>query len=121
MGTRKMTRPVPPRPFGSEAVDGKTWDEVVDDLGVAHRSRVALWRLVRSGPAAADAVRRGLTHPNAGVRKGCCEVLDLYWNPDCLDDLVALLDDADGGVRSMAAHALTCERCKKQTHWAKRG
>jgi len=96
-----------------------TPDEVVDALGVPHRSRAAFWRLVALGPAAAAAVRRGLAHDNAAVRRGCCEVLDLQWDDAAGPDVAALLVDPDPDVRWMAAHALTCQRCKVDT-WSKR-
>jgi HEAT repeat protein len=98
----------------------KTFDEVVDELGVRHRSRTALWRLVEGGDAAIPALRRGLAHANPAVRRGCCEVLDLYGDDAAAEDLLRLVDDPDPDVRWMAAHALVCERCKSDDHWAKR-
>jgi len=65
------------------------------------------------------AVKDGLSHANPRVRRGCCEFLDLYWDDDTAQSVVALLDDPDPDVQWMAAHALSCERCKNET-WAKR-
>jgi hypothetical protein len=119
MAKAKMQSPTAPRPFGYERMVALTLDEVVDALGVEHRSRAALWRLVAAGADAIPTVTRGLTSSNPGVRRGCCEFLDLYWDADAAKAMLPLLEDPDPDVRWMAAHALSCERCKGD-HWAKR-
>jgi hypothetical protein len=119
--SKRMLSPTAPRPFGSEVMATKSFDEVVQDLGVAHRSRAALWALVAAGPAARSAVRRGLTDPVPAVRRGCCEFLDLYyWDDETAHDVIPLLADPDPNVSWMAGHALSCERCKNDNDWAKR-
>ena len=114
-----MPRPSAPRPFGYERMAMLPLEEVVEALGIAHLSRAAFWRLVAVGTEAAAAVKRGLRSENAAVRRGCCEFLDLYWDDEAASEIVALVADPDAEVRWMAAHALTCERCKKET-WATR-
>jgi hypothetical protein len=94
-------------------------DEVVAALGVPHLSRAAFWRLADIGTDATTAVKRGLRSESPAVRRGCCEFLDLHWDDDAAVEMLPLLADSDADVRWMAAHALTCERCKNDT-WAKR-
>jgi HEAT repeat protein len=95
-------------------------DEVVDALGEPHLERAALWRLVAAGGEAVEAVTQGLRSPSAAVRRGCCEYLDLYGDPEATQAVLPLLDDPDERVRWMAGHALVCERCKAQNTWVKR-
>jgi hypothetical protein len=94
-------------------------DEVVEALGVPHRSRAAFWRLVELGADAVPAVRSGLRNKDARVRRGCCEFLDLYWDDESADAVLGLVDDPHPDVRWMAGHALSCERGKKET-WSTR-
>jgi HEAT repeat protein len=114
-----MPRPISPRPFGSERIERLPLAEVVEALGIEHLSRAAFWRLVAVGTEATAAVQRGLTSDDAAVRRGCCEFLDLFFDDEAADEMLRLLADPDAEVRRMAAHALTCERCKKET-WATR-
>jgi hypothetical protein len=114
--TRTPT-PKPPIPFGSERFVGLSHDEVVATLAVPHLSRAAPWRLVAVGPDATPAVRAGLRSEHAAVRRGCCELLEHWPDPDALDELEALLSDPDVDVRRAAAHTLTCEHCRDGT-WA---
>lgn len=76
------------------------------------RHRRASWHLVLSGAAALDAVRRGVDHPDAAVRRGCATVLDHLADEASFPVLVDLLADEDSGVRVSALHALACDRCK---------
>ena len=119
MNKAKAQSPTAPRPFGYERMTLLPSDDVVDALGVAHLSRAAFWRLVALGADAVPAVKRGLEHPNPAVRRGCCEYLDLFWDEATASVVTALLADPDPDVRWMAAHALSCDRCKNDT-WAKR-
>ena len=82
--------------------------------------RAALWTLVAAGPGAVEAVKRGLGGSSAAVRRGCCEYLDLYADYEAAQAVLPLLEDSDERVRWMAAHALTCERCKADNTWIKR-
>jgi hypothetical protein len=119
MAKARMPSPTAPHPFGYERMETLPLDDVVEALGVRHLARAALWRLVAVGADAILAVKRGLASSNPGVRRGCCEFLDLYWDEDAAKGMLPLLEDADPDVRWMAAHALSCERCKGD-HWAKR-
>ena len=101
-----------PRPVGFERMESLPLDDVVAALATPHVHRAALWRLVAAGPVAVPYVKRGLGNSNAAVRRGCCEFLDLYPDDDSTHAIIALLDDSDAGVRRMAAHALSCDRCK---------
>jgi HEAT repeat protein len=89
------------------------FDEMVADLGVAHRSRQALRGLLAAGPIATPAVRRGLAHPDPRVRAECCNVLDHFLDEAALPELVAALNDPDAHVRARALHALACDQCKE--------
>src|SRR4051812_36186575 len=115
-----MPSPTAPRPLGSDHMATKSFEEVVHDLGVEHRSRAAVWTLVAAGARARSAVRRGLKDPVAAVRRGCCEYLDLYCDHETAQDLIPLLADPDPDVSWMAGHALSCQRCKNDNDWAKR-
>jgi hypothetical protein len=116
----KMAKPKAPRPFGYEAMSAHTYDDVVADLGVPHLARTAAWRLLRGGPGVMDAVVRGLEHPEAAVRAGCCEILGHRWDERARTEVLRCLDDDDPRVRAMAEHALACKRCKGAAHGARR-
>jgi len=85
----------------------------VERLAIPHHQREAVWHLVLSGPRALDAVRAGLAHDDPAVRRGCTDVLDHLVDDAALEDLVAMVDDADAEVRVKALHALACARCKE--------
>jgi hypothetical protein len=85
----------------------------VERLAIPHHQREAMWHLVLSGPPALDAVRAGLAHDDPAVRRGCTDVLDHLVDDAALEDLVAMVDDDDAGVRVRALHALACDRCKE--------
>lgn len=88
------------------------WFAWVERLAISHHHREAFWHLVLSGPRALDAVRTGLVHDDALVRKGCAGVLDHLVDDDGWPDLLGALDDPDPSVRVMVLHALACDRCK---------
>ncbi len=114
-----MASPRAPRPFGSETLAGRSSAELVEALAVDHRRRAAVWALVRAGSAAHDALRAGLTHADARVRAGVCDVYDHVWDEEARPLLEGLLDDESPRVRRGAAHALSCQRCRRE-HWALR-
>src|SRR5579864_9137381 len=118
--TKRSPAPSLPRPLGVERFETRSFDEVVAALGTPHVERAALWTLVAAVPEAVEAVKRGLDSSNAAVRRGCCEYLDLYGDDEAAQALLPLLEDSDPEVRWMAAHALTCERCKTQNTWIQR-
>lgn len=93
-------------------IDWAQHDALVAALAEPHRTAEALRRLNHLGPTATSAVRRGLHHPCAEVRVGCCRVLDHHMDWDALDDLAENMDHENPRVRSWAMHALACDRCK---------
>jgi HEAT repeat protein len=94
-------------------MQGARYDRLVRDLAVEHRARAAMRGLRAAGAAATPAVRRGLAHPDARVRVGCCDVLDHFLDRDAIPELVACLGDDEPSVRARAFHALECDRCKE--------
>jgi hypothetical protein len=89
------------------------FDQYVSDLGVAHREKEALRRLMAAGSPATPALRRGLRHDDPNVRVGCCKVLDHHLDEAAVPELIENLEHAHAGVRAWAVHALACDRCKE--------
>ena len=87
--------------------------DLVDALADPHRCFQAYQRLLRLGPQASVAARRGLRHPCAQVREYSCMVLDHLMDADSVPLLISALDDPAERVRLAAAHALACDRCKE--------
>ncbi|WP_055585285.1 HEAT repeat domain-containing protein [Streptacidiphilus griseoplanus] len=94
------------------APDGVLVDALVDALGSEPRRPAAFRELLRQGPDAVPAIRRGLAHPHPMVREQCCRLLDQLLVEEAVDELIAMLDDPEARVRVAALHALSCERCK---------
>jgi HEAT repeat protein len=92
---------------------GNDFDGWVAQLAVAHARQQAKRHLLVSGPAALPALRRGLRHPKAIVRRLCVGILDQLVDEQSVPDLVAALDDDDLAVRARALHALACDACKQ--------
>lgn len=90
-----------------------TAEDLVDALSDPRRCFQAYQRLLRFGPAASLAARRGLRHASAQAREYCCLVLDRMMDAENAAALVEALDDPAERVRLAAAHALACERCKE--------
>ena len=78
----------------------------------AHRRRAKV-HLLRSGAATLPALRRGLHHERAIVRRTCAAILDHLVDDAAVPDLVAALDDPDPSVLTRALHALACDACKE--------
>jgi len=91
------------------AHDFRAW---VNRLAIAHCRQQAKRHLLDSGPPAVPAVRRGLRHPEAIVRRTCAGILDHLADEESVADLVAALDDEDPGVCARALHTLACDACK---------
>ena len=94
-------------PAGSD-YDG--WVRLLARDGTRQRAKRHLWRC---GPAVVPALRRGLQHPSADVRRSCVNLLDRLLDEDAVADLVAVLDDEDPSVLGRALHALACDQCKE--------
>ena len=88
------------------------FDGWVAQLANSERRRRAKLYLREAGQPALPAVRRGMHHPKAIVRRLCASILDHLADESALVDLVAALDDEDAGVKKRALHALACDRCK---------
>lgn len=87
--------------------------DLVGRLAIPHHAGPAYRALLRAGFDALPAIREGLAHQSGDVRRHCCRLLDHFVTQEALDDLVAMLDDPDAGVRCEALHALSCDRCKE--------
>jgi HEAT repeat protein len=90
-----------------------TAEDLVETLADPHRCFQAYLRLLRLGPAAGAAARRGLQHASDQAREYCCRVLDRLMDAESAAALIEALDDPAERVRLAAAHALACERCKE--------
>lgn len=101
----------------TEDVNGNTESlspaRLIEYLGVPHRRRKAVHKLLAMGFDVIPHALLGMKHDNSDVRRGCCELLDHYLVPSALAPLIAALDDEDAGVRRMALHTLACDRCKE--------
>jgi hypothetical protein len=85
---------------------------VIEDLATPHKARQAYWALRRFGPGVAEDARSGLRHESPAVRLWCVRLLDHFFEPQMASDLLTMLDDPAGPVRSAALHTLACDRCK---------
>src|SRR5688572_22104691 len=84
------------------------FDRWIENLGVEHRAKESLRRLMNAGALATQAVRRGLRHPDPTVRVGCCQVLDHFLDEEALPELIENLTHPSADVRAWAMHALAC-------------
>lgn len=92
--------------------DERDFDGWVAQLAHPSRHKDAKWHLREAGSEALPAIRRGLQHRKAVVRRTCVNLLDALVDEESLPDLVAAVDDEDPAVASRALHALACEACK---------
>jgi len=92
---------------------GSDFDAWVGELASSQRRRGAKLHLLAAGARAVPAIRGGLHHPSAEVRRTCVSLLDKLLDDAALPDLVAALDDADAEVCRRALHALACDQCKQ--------
>jgi hypothetical protein len=90
-----------------------SYDDLVGDLAVPHRFKLALRQLMAAGMLATPALRRGLRHADADVRVGCCIVLDHFMDAAAVPELIENLRHDSPRVRGWALHALACDRCKE--------
>ena len=92
---------------------GTDFDGWVAQIAVSSRRQQARRHLLQSGPPAVPALRRGLWHTDATVRRVCAGMLDQLVDEESLPYLVAALDDDDPGVLRWVLHALACDRSMK--------
>jgi HEAT repeat protein len=88
-------------------------DGWVSQLGISSRRQQAKHQLLASGSRALPALRRGLVHRKAIVRRQCVNILDRLLDEDSLGVLVAALNDPEPEVVGRALHALACDQCKE--------
>jgi HEAT repeat protein len=89
------------------------FDGWVAHLGISSRRQHAKQHLLASGSRALPALRRGLVHDEAIVRRQCVNILDHLLDENSLGVLVAALNDSEPEVVGRALHALACDRCKQ--------
>ena len=75
------------------------YDELIGRLAVPHHAGQAYRALLRAGLDALSAIRAGLRHESAEVRRHCCLFLDHFVTQEAMDDLAAMLDNPDARVR----------------------
>jgi HEAT repeat protein len=92
---------------------GSDFDGWVHELAHAEHRQAARHHLLAAGLRAVPAVRRGLLHADAEVRRICVNMLDRLVDDESVPDLVAALDDPDPQVAKRALHALACDACKQ--------
>jgi SAM-dependent methyltransferase len=88
------------------------YDGWVAQLRRSGRRQEAKHVLSAAGSDAVPAIRRGLDHADATVRRLCVNLLDRLVDDASVPDLVTALDDDDVEVRRRALHALACDTCK---------
>jgi HEAT repeat protein len=92
---------------------GSDFDGWIGELAHSRHRQEARHHLIAAGARAVPAVRRGLHHRDAEVRRICVNMLDRLVDDDSVGDLVTALDDPDPEVARRALHALACDACKQ--------
>lgn len=87
--------------------------ELVDDLAVEHRAKIAKRTLIAAGGDAVPAVRAALSHADMRVVIACIDVLDRVLDEAAIEALFDAIDHPNPFVRGRALHALSCEHCKQ--------
>ena len=107
-------------PPTQNATDVLAWFErkprieaLIAKLAIDHHAKAAYRQLLSKGLEILPFILEGLKHDNAQLRYYCCSLLDHLLIPEALTDLIGAVDDPDPKVRTMALHALACERCKE--------
>jgi HEAT repeat protein len=96
----------------TQLTDAGAFADAVEQLATVEGWRAAYPHLERAGPAARDAVVRGLAHPHPRVRQWCAALLDHHADERSLPGLLRLLDDPVAAVRRHALHSVGCQPCK---------
>lgn len=69
--------------------------------------------LAQAGEAGLQTAIRGLAHSNLRVRRGCAEFMDHHGEEACIPAMCEIARrDENPGVRRVAVHSLSCQRCK---------
>jgi HEAT repeat protein len=92
---------------------GSDFDAWVALLARPARRQAAKRHLRGCGARAVPAIRRGLHHDSAEVRRLCVNLLDALVDEDAVPDLVEAIGDPDPMVVGRALHALACDACKQ--------
>jgi hypothetical protein len=104
-----------PKSMSTDEPPDLSLDQQVERLG-ARDWRVILAAqqvLVDAGSAGMAAVLRGLSHPEARVRRGCAGFMDHQGTDECVVLLCEVArEDPVPSVRRVAVHSLGCQRCK---------
>jgi HEAT repeat protein len=103
---RRMIDEAPPfRP-------GANPDELVAEFANGPNRMAAFLALYSRGKEAVPAIRAGLTHSDANIRRWCASLADNFADAELFRALVPLLNDPKAEVRVWAVHSLSCETCK---------
>jgi HEAT repeat protein len=103
---RRMIDDAPP--FRPEA----TPDELVAEFAHGQNRMAAFLALYSRGKQAVPAIRAGLAHSDANIRRWCASLADNFADAELFRALVPLLNDPQADVRVWAVHSLSCETCK---------
>lgn len=94
-------------------MDQDRYENWVEELAEGDTRWRALNSLMEAGRDATPALRSGLAHRHASVRRACCMVLDHHLDADAVPELLANVGHRNRRVRAWALHALACDRCKE--------
>ena len=103
---RRMIDDAPP--FRPEA----TPDELVAEFANGQNRMAAFLALYSRGKEAVPAIRAGLGHSDANIRRWCASLADNFADAELFRALIPLLNDPQAEVRVWAVHSLSCETCK---------
>jgi HEAT repeat protein len=104
---RRMIDGAPP--FRPEA----TPDELVAEFANGQNRMAAFLALYSRGKEAVPAIRAGLAHSDANIRRWCASLADNFADAELFRALIPLLNDPKAEVRVWAVHSLSCEACKE--------
>jgi HEAT repeat protein len=94
------------------SVRDATSEELVAEFANGQNRMPAFLILYSRGKEAVPAIRAGLTHSDANIRRWCASLADNFADAELFRALVPLLNDPKAEVRVWAVHSLSCETCK---------
>ena len=103
---RRMIKDAPP--FRPEASP----EELVAEFANGENRMAAFLALYARGADALPAIREGLKHSDANIRRWSAMFVDNFADGETLRVLMPLLRDPKPEVRAWAVHSLSCETCK---------